>query len=270
MKELFPEGLAEQKWLIRCAKGRLRINKKPIALWRWLKARKRTTNAVKLNILLQKVPELRKCIIPIHGVYKDYGTIYTLSDMKYGTSLDKLTDATVAQIVAATIKIAQMTEVIHQTGWLMVDIKASNYIVIQSSCAKTAEIRMTDFDSAVSLKELHRHIHFMCSSETAPPELLKDEGYNAGPQSDVYSIAAMLLILVTRHPLIKDVKYCFRELVRPRLADWSASGVQDLEDLMIHALAQNPKCRLFSCQKFADILSNICLREGIDYANIYT
>lgn len=268
LKELYPEGLVERNIIKREDKGRIKVQRNPYAWWLWLKACKRCIKAANLNMKLQRIPSLKQQITPLQGAYYSNGTIYLVISSIAGCALNLTSSLTVPEILAATICIARMADEIHRQGWLLIDIKASNFIINHNSKGKS-EIRITDFDSAISVKRVCRQKCFMCSSETAPRELLCGVHDEVGYHSDVYSIAAMLLIALAHHPLPKSIHRLFDDRIYPRLTGWSNDSIHRLETTLEHALADDVRIRTTTCMQLADELSEICRKENIAYESIY-
>lgn len=265
LKELYPRGFSELKLLRRCCGCSVKVRYSPNVVFAWLKARKRCMSAARLNMSFQDMPGLCRYVVPIYGIYRCNGTIYVLQYNSVGIPLNEAFDAdiSVSDVIIAIVQIARMTDAVHKAGWLMVDIKASNYIVNKDDYGKI-EVWMIDFDSAVRLKEIHNQKRFMCSTETASPELISCNQKNVGFHSDVYSIAKMLLTALSKHSIADDdICRLFEYSVCPKLVGWSDYSVQMLKDILVYALEINPINRMPSCGQLAESLYNICKEENI-------
>ena len=268
LRELCPEGLTEQGRLVRQADGRLRIRRNAAALLAWGRERRRCRRAARLNLRLQRHPAAGRWVVPIHGLYRHHGTLCIPTQLPAGTPLTTLLEAPVPVILAAAVRILQMTETLHRAGWLLVDIKASNYVLYPRPDGRQ-DIRLTDLDSAVPLRGLTRQKRFLCSSETAPPELLQGRGSDAGPHSDVYSVAVILASALARRPCKGDLPQLFRDRIAPALADWRPESVRMLEELLTGALESDPGARLPDCRAVLDPLIRICQKEAVDIESIF-
>lgn len=269
LRELCPQGLSEQGYLTRQPDGYLSITGDRDLQRQWGWERKRFARAVWLNLRMQRHPSLKRWVIPLEGLFRRNGTLYAPTKLPAGIPLLSLADACAADVFAATVRILEMTEAIHHFGWLLVDIKASNYVFFPLADGRR-DLRLTDLDSAVSLKQLAKQRRFLCSSATAPPELMQNRAQEAGPHSDVYSIAATLLSALARQPLQGDLRCLFWNRVAPELSHWQADSVRQLEELLLHALAPEPSHRLPSCQAMRKELEQICQKEDVNIESLFT
>ena len=268
LRELCPQGLSEQGLLTRRTDGRLEIAGGRAPWVRWFRERKRFTRAVRLNLLMQRDPRLSRWVIPLEGMYRRNGTLYAPTRLPAGVPMMHIAGAPAEVVLAAAARILEMTEDIHRFGWLLVDIKASNYVLFPQADGRW-ELRLTDLDSAVPLGRLAEQKRFLCSNATAPPELLEGRAREAGPHSDVYSIAVMLLSALAGKPLQGNLRLLFREHAAPALMHWQAQSVKQLEELLLHALAPQPARRLPGCQAMLDGLVQICQKEAVDIESIF-
>lgn len=262
VKELLPVGLIEQGILFisEAHPHRVSIQKTAYAGFLWLKAKRRFRTAYRLTCKLQKDSRLAGYLVPVHACIAKNGTLYSVSAIPPGRPMDTVTDLTANDLIRIIIHIADMTELIHQHGWLVTDIKASNCILYPD---QTPPVRVTDLDSAVPLRRVRNTKRFMCSNETAPRELLMGFGEEVGTQSDLFSIAAMLTTALAKHPITDNCPQLFDERIAPQLAAWKPNSVAALRVLLLSSLESDPHRRLKSCRSFSVRLTKICEMEGI-------
>ena len=246
VKELFPLQLAERGLLNRARSGKLTLSCRRNAIMLWLGERMRCWRAVKLAMKLQNIPALSNSVVQLRGLYFANRTMYTLSYKLDGRALSETNFTSMEEIVESCAQIAHMTEIVHQSGWLMVDIKASNYLI--SRVGVTIQIKMVDFDSAVPLSRLRHQKRFLCSSETAPPELLSGNGAIAGCHSDVYSIAAMMYRMIRGVSWKQEIENDFPAQSGCILSEWTPDRQRRLYCCLADALHSNPKTRTATCE----------------------
>lgn len=268
LRELCPQGLNEQGLLTRQPDGCLHIAQGCSSMSKWHQERKRFARAVWLNLRMQRHPRLNRWVIPLEGLYYRNGTLYAPTKTPAGIPLLSLSDASVHVILAAAVRILEMTQEIHRFGWILVDIKVSNFVLFPLADGRK-ELRLTDLDSAVSLRRLVKQRRFLCSNETAPPELLENRVLDVGPHSDVYSIAVMLLSALARKPLHGNPRLMFWNNVAPALLQWQPDSIRRLENLLLNALSPQPSQRLPDCQVMLDELIQICKKEAVDIESIF-
>ena len=250
LKELFPERLSEQKIIIRDNNGKVKFNGNIFDMFQWKKAKLSFICTAIFSMYLQKNTNLKENIVKLHGVYSANNTYYTITQKIDGVSWNYINSEPIEHIIEIGVQIAQMTETLHSMGWLMVDIKASNYVVLDE-INNTTKVKMFDFNSVVSIKNIHRCKKFRCSSETAPPELLYNRNKYVGKHSDVYSIASMIFRKITQHSVGKHPYDMFLELSKPMLKEWSNERCIALARILDLALKVNPYERTATCNEFA-------------------
>ncbi len=264
IKKLYPVGLIEQKIIIESnidTNSRVVVKKTPKSILLWHKARRRFINAYKLNYYFQKNELLTDYIVPVHLYIKNKGTIYSISIMKPGIPLNRIRNISPEVLMRLIIQIAEMSEIIHQLGWLLIDIKAANFIVYD--LYRSPSVRLTDFDSAIKISQVKSISKCMCSNETAAPETINCNKKDIGPHSDVFSIAAMLFIILSKRPIANNLEMLYKERIEPYLSAWKNESVWKLKETLLSALDPCPKTRTKSCKDFVCGLRAICEMEGI-------
>lgn len=190
LKELFPEGLSEQKVIKRDGAGAVLYRLSVIDKFKWQRMKLQFLSSVYRNQLLQRNTALNDCVSRNVGLFHTNGTLYALYENKSGKDWSCYVDENLEKLIIRCSKIADIVDKIHRSGWLVVDVKASNFVINATESGE--HIQLVDFDSMLRLSSAKRKSKFYCSSETAPPELLEGRGKDVGVNSDVYSLAAML------------------------------------------------------------------------------
>lgn len=267
IKELFPEGLAEKEVLIRTRNGKIIVNFAIKNFMLWNKEKRRFKRALRINYLLRKSPELYTKIARFCKLYKTNGTFYLISDETEGRSWDTITEESIKRIIGIGFLIAQMTDAIHRTGWLVVDIKASNYIIIDQK-TELPRVKLVDFDSMIPHKRMNRPQQYRCSSETAPPELLQGLHQNIGLHSDVYSIVAMLFYKLTQNQVSEKWPQVYAQWEKENLSSWKTVYKSQLKKIMEKALERDVKKRMRSCSELSEALKFILNKRGRTYEDL--
>lgn len=267
VKELYPEGLHEKGILTRTSHGHIILRKWPYGLIRWNQARCRFFSSIRTAYILQSDPLTAQGVVHLSSVWIGNGSIYTITDDQNGSPWDTFTEESPELILQIGSIIATHCHEIHQRNFLLVDIKASNFLVKQLPGEKVSA-RLTDFDSLVSMNRIFCQKQFRCSSETAPPEMLSPRPQDVGTSSDVYCLAAMLFRKLGGQLERGHIREGFTRQIATRLSDWSSQQRGALLSIFLEALEVNPRKRIQSCQEFALKIQDVLNQRGISYENL--
>lgn len=267
VKELYPEGLHEQGILTRTSSGRIVLRKWPLGFIRWNQAQIRCFRSIRTAYALQNDPQTSQGVVHLSAVWIGNGSIYTIVDDQNGCPWNTFTKESPEQILQIGRTIAMQCMAMHQRNLLLVDIKASNFLVKQLPDKKVS-VRLTDFDSIVPLNRIFCQKQFQCSSETAPPEMLANHTQYVGIQSDVYCLAAMLFRKLGGRFEREHIQEEFVQQISTRLSGRSKQQCDALLLIFLQALELDPRKRIQSCEMFALKLQNILSLRGIPYENL--
>ena len=267
VKELYPERLLDNQLLGRNAHGRVVLRNRPTGMYLWLQSRRRFLKAAGIALALQNDPGISPYVVNLRYVYIGNGTIYTVTEGLDGCAWDQITDITPEQILMIGCRIAHLCQELHRRKWLLVDIKASNFLLDRHPDG-TFSVRLTDFDSLLPFERIRHQKCFFCSSETAPPELIASRRYLIGTHSDVYSICAMLLRKLGGELNREHIREVFVRQISPRLVSWTQEQQELLLALFLRSLELDPYKRLDSCRVLSEKLYEILMQRGVDYENI--
>jgi WD40 repeat protein/serine/threonine protein kinase len=212
-------------------------------------------------------------IVPIHDVGEQDGQHYFSMDYVDGPSLAALTEdhpLPAARAARYAQKIAQAIQYAHDSDILHGDLKPSNVLIDAND-----EPRITDFGLARTNVELGtRKSELTLSSQPTgspcylPPEQAIDQWGTVGPQSDVYSIGAILYQLLTaRRPFVGESRedtlqqVLKVEPVAPCLLNPATPQV--LESICLRCLEKSPQRRYSSARELSDDLGRFLRHEPI-------
>jgi len=214
-------------------------------------------------------------IVAIHEVGEHDGQPYFSMDYIEGRNLAAMAkgEPLPARRAASYLKtIAEAVHYAHQKGTLHRDLKPSNVLIDEFD-----QPRITDFglakrlhDSQLSTLDLQltQTGQVLGTPSFAPPEQAGARRREIGPQSDVYSLGAVLYFLLTARPPLegKSVEETLslvlhKEPVTPRRLN---PGVpRDLETICLKCLEKDRRRRYATAQELADELGRFLGDEPI-------
>ena len=189
----------------------------------------------------------------LYGLYRDEtGYYWTSVSGMVGRTLDRLLPEYSLQKNAETIhRVAECIKAYHEAGWLLLDIKPENILVIDSLGMQG--INFFDFDSFVQTTELKAAAEtgqtmVLSSSEAySAPELMSTEVdlNKIGITADFYSVGALLFTaLFGRQPELfdchPDCDYDFSSLTDSSTVSLSAELRRAITVFLHHTLTLSP------------------------------
>lgn len=206
-------------------------------------------------------------LVAIYEVGQHEGQHYFSMDYVEGTSLANvvkngpLPAKVAAQLIITT---ALAVEHAHSRGVIHRDLKPSNILI-----DTLGEPRVTDFGLAKRIDvqtDLTRSGQLLGTPSYMPPERISDQHVESMPESDVYSLGAILYELLTGNPPFQAesaletlLLVVETEPIEPRRI--SRKIPRELERICLKALNKDPHERYRSAQCLADDLERFLLGE---------
>ncbi len=142
-------------------------------------------------------------------VFRQNGTFYILSAYSSRKTLATYRPETLKECIALVKQTAHVLANLHKQGYLYLDIKPSNVLIVDGY---EKQVQLFDFNSLLSLQELKKagklhsgDVRLSYSKGFAPIELQTSKIKRLGPHTDVYSIGALLFyLLFGRTPAAPD------------------------------------------------------------------
>ena len=196
------------------------------------------------------------------------GTLYSVMRVNKGKTFEQDNSEKLSDILKTTLALARVVEKYHNNGYLHLDIKPSNFLVIP----ETRElVILFDVDSVTSMEDIASG-KVKCVSYSkgwAAPEQMQGRIDKLCPATDIYSIGAILFQKVMGRNVENEDIGIF--------ADWNLDGAMFekvnpkikrlLSNIFRKTLAANIKKRYQSVDSLISALeaSVACVRDGAPY-----
>ena len=139
----------------------------------------------------QNTTKLRNSTAHIFDLCEANGTLYSVMDVNEGQTFEQDNSEKLSDILKTTLALARVVEKYHNNGYLHLDIKPSNFLVIP----ETRElVILFDVDSVASMEDIASG-RVKCVSYSkgwAAPEQMQGRIDKLCPATDIYSIGAIL------------------------------------------------------------------------------
>lgn len=193
------------------------------------------------------------------GLFEGNNTLYTLSSCDYGKTYDQLSDDSLYSLIKLTLAAAKGMEQYHKAGFLHLDIKPKNILVLDNI---TDLIKLFDYDSLIKIDDLKSgRIGGIPSPEDYyVPELDDMNIRNIGIHTDIFEIGSMLFTrLFGRAPQLEDMGYdCEYDFdSAPLLNSESPKAIFEIEKLLKNTLQISVRRRYKSDSQLITQLENI-------------
>lgn len=133
-------------------------------------------------------------------VFRQNGTSYILSTYSSKKTLATYKPETLKECVMLVKQVAHVLGNIHKQGYLYLDIKPDNVLVVDGY---QKQVQLFDFDSLLSMQEVRKTSKLNCSDIRlsyskgfSPIELQTSKIRRLGPHTDVYGVGALLYYLL--------------------------------------------------------------------------
>ena len=139
----------------------------------------------------QNTTKLRNSTAHIFDLCEANGTLYSVIDVNEGQTFEQENCEKLSDILKTTLALARVVEKYHNNGYLHLDIKPSNFLVIP----ETRElVILFDVDSVTAMDDISSE-KVKCvpySKGWAAPEQMQGRTDKLCPATDIYSIGAIL------------------------------------------------------------------------------
>ena len=196
------------------------------------------TTAYHKLLAFQNTTKLRNSTAHIFDLCQANGTLYSVMDVNEGQTFEQDDNKNLLDILKTTLALARVVDKYHNNGYLHLDIKPSNFLVIP----ETRElVILFDVDSVTSIEDI-KSGKVKCvpySKGWAAPEQMQGKIDKLCPATDIYSIGATLFQKVMGRAVENEDIGIF--------SDWDLEG-ELFDDI-------NPAIKRLLCKIFKKTLS---------------
>lgn len=200
---------------------------------------------------------------PVSSIFEADETVYIDISCYNGTTLDKLSEISLAEFIRICRTIANTVKYYHKTGFLCLDLKPENIFIMQNAPDDTITqiVEFIDFDSIREIGSLSAQ-GISYTRAWAAPEQMNIYGGEISYSTDIYTLGEIVFYQLfgrhseenehrgfSKYPFDKCRKY-EKFVTRPE--------VQSLfSKLFRNTLRSSPKNRFYDMESVAELLDNI-------------
>ena len=216
----------------------------------------------------QNTSQLRNSTAHIFDLCEANGTLYSVMDVNEGQTFEQDNSEKLSDILKTALALARVVEKYHNNGYLHLDIKPSNFLVIPEN---RELVILFDVDSVTSMEDIASG-KVKCVSYSkgwAAPEQMQGRIDKLCPATDIYSIGVILFQKVMGRAVENEDIGIF--------ADWDFEGKMFdnvnpkikrlLRQIFKKTLAANVKRRYQTASELIEALGDAveCVRDGAPY-----
>ena len=168
LKECYPSEWGNLPAIERKENGQLFISEEWMEAYQSQLTKMRQAYELQMKISLQD--HLVNRVVEERGIYYGcYGACYSLMAYADGVSYEQVKDSNLRETLETLLSVARFLKIYHDAGYVHLDIKPENLLILPET---RQLVKVLDYDSSVSLKELHtKMVRLSRSEQWEAPEL---------------------------------------------------------------------------------------------------
>ena len=254
LKECYPSEWGNLPAIERKENGQLFIPEAWMEAYQNQLTKMRQAYELQMQISLQD--HLVNRVVEERGIYYGcYGACYSLMAYADGVSYEQVKDSNLKQTLETLLSVARFLKIYHDAGYVHLDIKPENLLILPET---RQLVKVLDYDSSVSLEELHTEMVRLSRSEQwEAPELAAfasgsgmterewmQKQRRIGIYTDQYPLGRILAkrlgipeqldhsipknwLWETNHPWLEEVRPCVREKLQQFFSHTLAIATQN-------------------------------------------
>ena len=254
LKECYPSEWGNLPAIERKENGQLFIPEAWMEAYQNQLTKMRQAYELQMRISLQD--HLVNRVVEERGIYYGcYGACYSLMAYADGVSYEQVKDSNLKQTLETLLSVARFLKIYHDAGYVHLDIKPENLLILPET---RQLVKVLDYDSSVSLEELHtKMVRLSRSEQWEAPELAAFASGSGmterewmrkqrriGIYTDQYPLGRILAkrlgipeqldhsipknwLWETNHPWLEEVRPCVREKLQQFFSHTLAIATQN-------------------------------------------
>ena len=254
LKECYPSEWGNLPAIERKENGQLFISGEWMEAYQSQLTKMRQAYELQMRISLQD--HLVNRVVEERGIYYGcYGACYSLMAYADGVSYEQVKDSNLKQTLETLLSVARFLKIYHDAGYVHLDIKPENLLILPET---RQLVKVLDYDSSVSLEELHtKMVRLSRSEQWEAPELAAFASGSGmterewmrkqrriGIYTDQYPLGRILAkrlgipeqldhsipknwLWETNHPWLEEVRPCVREKLQQFFSHTLAIATQN-------------------------------------------
>ena len=254
LKECYPSEWGNLPAIERKENGQLFIPEAWMEAYQNQLTKMRQAYELQMRISLQD--HLVNRVVEERGIYYGcYGACYSLMAYADGVSYEQVRDSNLRETLETLLSVARFLKIYHDAGYVHLDIKPENLLILPET---RQLVKVLDYDSSVSLEELHTEMVRLSRSEQwEAPELAAFASGSGmterewmrkqrriGIYTDQYPLGRILAkrlgipeqldhsipknwLWETNHPWLEEVRPCVREKLQQFFSHTLAIATQN-------------------------------------------
>ena len=254
LKECYPSEWGNLPAIERKENGQLFISGEWMEAYQSQLTKMRQAYELQMRISLQD--HLVNRVVEERGIYYGcYGACYSLMAYADGVSYEQVRDSNLRETLETLLSVARFLKIYHDAGYVHLDIKPENLLILPET---RQLVKVLDYDSSVSLEELHtKMVRLSRSEQWEAPELAAfasgsgmterewmQKQRRIGIYTDQYPLGRILAkrlgipeqldhsipknwLWETNHPWLEEVRPCVREKLQQFFSHTLAIATQN-------------------------------------------
>ncbi len=212
---------------------------------------------------LRNVQGLSNLVPEIRGCFEQNNTVYLDVIHHEGVTYNQLIDEPLLNKMRICLSIAKLVDRFHKAGYLCLDIKPDNFMVLDTTALSEDVVNYIDFDSLCKKGKFSFGKALSCTKAWSAPEQRNPYLFKKiSEATDIYALGELIFWTVfNRHSEISEhrmfAEYVFDEILNAPECLSRRKVRNLLSQIFAHSLCSVPERRYQSVDKLINVLSEL-------------